>query len=115
MNITRQNKTRNKRKLRVRKNIMGSAARPRVSVFRSNKYLQAQAIDDINHKTIAGMSDSTVKKGTKTEKAKQMGEIFVEALKKNKIEVIVFDRGQYKYHGRVKAFAEALRTGGIKF
>lgn len=115
MNIVKQNKTRLTRKLRVRKSLNGTADRPRVTVFRSNKHIQAQAVDDLTHKTIAGMTDSAIKKGTKTEKAQELGKKFVEILKKNKIETIIFDRGPYKYHGRVKAFAESLREAGIKF
>lgn len=115
MNIVRQNKTRIKRKQRVRKSLFGTVQRPRLCVFRSNKYLQVQAIDDLNHKTIIGISDILVKKGTKTERAQQLGKLFFEDLKKNKIDSIIFDRGQYKYHGRVKAFAESLREAGIKF
>ena len=115
MNIVRQNKTRVKRKQRVRKTLFGTPERPRLSIFRSNQYLQVQAIDDLNHKTITGMSDILVKKGTKTERAQGLGKLFFEDLKKNKITTIIFDRGQYKYHGRVKAFAESLREAGIKF
>jgi large subunit ribosomal protein L18 len=115
MNIVRQNKTRLKRKLRNRKALYGTADRPRVSVSRSNKHLQAQAIDDLGKRTIIGISDITVEKGNKTEKAKELGKRFVDVLKKNNIETIIFDRGAYKYHGRVKAFAESIREAGIKF
>lgn len=115
MNIVRQNKTRLKRKLRNRKALFGTAQRPRVTVSRSNKHLQAQAVDDLSKKTIVGISDLIIEKGNKTEKASELGKKFVDALKKNNIETIIFDRGAYKYHGRIKAFAESIREAGIKF
>jgi len=105
-----------KRHNRIRKNIEGSAVKPRISVYRSNKFVQVQAIDDVNHKTILGMSSKTIKEGTKVESSKKLGADFAKALLKlGKFENFVFDRGGYRFHGRVKALAESLRENGLKF
>lgn len=95
----------------------GTNSKPRLSVFRSNKYIFAQAIDDVKNETIVSVSEKELKEktGTKTEKSKKMGLILAEKLKKTKIEKIVFDKGSFRYHGRVKALAEGLREGGINF
>lgn len=106
-----------KRKARVRAKIYGTAKRPRLTVFRSNEHTYLQAINDDAQKTLVAASDAakTSKiKGTKTERAVQVAEGFVSLLKKAKIKAVVFDRGSYKYHGRVKAIAETLRKEGIK-
>jgi large subunit ribosomal protein L18 len=105
-----------KRHKRIRKTISGTESRPRLAVFRSSKNLQAQLIDDVSSKTLLGMSTSKVTlKGTKTEKSKQLGKDLAVEMSKAKITEIVFDRGGYKYHGIVKALADSLREGGIKF
>lgn len=104
-----------KRKKSIRKVINGTADRPRVAVFRSNKHISAQIIDDVSCKTLAASSDQNVKKGEKTLKAKEVGLQLAKLAKNNKIEKVVFDRGGYKYHGRVKALAEGLREGGLIF
>lgn len=105
------------RHARVRARIKGTAERPRVSVFKSNKHVFVQFIDDEKGKTIlSSQIDSSKKgKGTKTEKAGTIGNELVEKAKEKGIKEIVFDRGGFKYHGRVKAVAEALRKGGLKF
>lgn len=108
-----------KRKLRVRSKLHGNAERPRVTVFRSNKYIYLQAIDDTTGTTIASAHDVSVSKeknatGTKTERATQAAVALATALKKQKVTAAVFDRGAYKYHGRVSAVAQALREQGIK-
>lgn len=105
-----------KRQKRIRMKIRGTKDKPRLSVFRSNKYIYAQAIDDIDGKTLVSVSGREVKEGkTKAEKSKALGVLLASKLKKNKKEKIVFDKGAFKYHGRVKAFAEGLREGGVNF
>lgn len=103
----RQTRTRNKVK---------TSGRPRVSVYRSNKYIFAQLIDDTKNVTIIGVSEKNLKtKGTKSEKAKALGLLLAEKAKAKKVTKIVFDRGSYAYHGRVKNVAEGLREGGMEF
>jgi large subunit ribosomal protein L18 len=103
-----------KRRIRTRNKIKGSG-KPRVTVFRSNKYIFAQVIDDIKNVTLIGISEKNIKvKGTKSERAKALGLVLAEKAKAKKITSIVFDRGSYAYHGRVKNVAEGLREGGIK-
>lgn len=102
---------------RVRGRIKETGGRPRLSVFRSNRHINAQIIDDNQGKTLVAFNDSGIemKNKTKTEIAKEVGrEIARQALKK-KIKQVVFDRGRYRYHGRVKALAEGAREGGLKF
>ena len=108
-----QNKIR--RQKRVRKNMIGTAVKPRLSVHRTNQHIFAQLIDDINQVTILSSNDASYKTGTKTEKAQKVGIKIAKACMKKKIEAIVFDRGRNKYHGRVKALAEAARTEGLNF
>jgi large subunit ribosomal protein L18 len=103
-----------KRHKKIRSKISGTDKRPRLFVFRSNKHIYASLIDDIKGKTILTTCDKDLK-GTKTERAEKIGEILAKEAKVKKITSIVFDRGGYKYHGRVKALAEALRKGGLKF
>lgn len=120
------NKTKSKdgrvarRKERTRAKIKGTAERPRLSVFRSNKHIYAQLIDDTKSASLLSVSDKKIaenkKKGKKKKDVAQMiGEVIAEKAKKKKIEKVVFDRGAYKYHGRVKAVAEGARKGGLKF
>ena len=105
-----------KRHKRIRKSITGTQEKPRLSVFRSSKHIQIQLINDESNSTILGMSTVSLKEtSTKSDKAKALGKKFAEALKDKKVESIVFDRGGYKYHGRVKAVADGLRENGIKF
>lgn len=112
--------TRNNRRLsrarRVRSKINGTETRPRVRVFRSLKSFYAQIIDDVNEKTIAQVNLKDVK-GTKNnvDGVKQLGEFLAKKCLDSGIEEVVFDRAGYKYHGKVKLFAEALRSGGLKF
>ena len=106
----------NRRQIRVRSKINSTSDRPRVSVYRSNKYVAAQVIDDIKGVTIIGISQKNLKlNGTKTEKAKSLGLELANKLKTKKITKIIFDRGSYAYHGRVKSIAEGLREGGMEF
>ena len=105
-----------KRKLRIRKKIKNISSFPRLSVFRSNKYIYAQIIDDAKKETIVGIFDKTIiGKLTKTERAKKLGtEIARKALEKN-IKKVVFDKGSYAYHGRIKEVALGAREGGLIF
>lgn len=107
-----------KLKFRIRKKISGTASCPRLSVFRSNKDIYAQLIDDQTGVTLAAANSrnkSMATTGTKTEKSKAVGLAIAEAAKAKGIEACVFDRGGNLYHGRVKALAEGAREGGLKF
>ncbi len=100
---------------RVRKNIFGTAEKPRVAVFKSGQHIYAQIIDDNAGKTLASESDLNAKGGTKTERATKVGETLAQKAVKAKITKIIFDRGGFAYHGRVAAVAEGLRKGGLQF
>jgi large subunit ribosomal protein L18 len=106
-----------RRHRRIRGKIFGTAERPRLVVFRSNKGISAQLVDDDSGKTIAGASWVGLKSfsGNKTEQATEVGKTLAAAAKEAGIETCVFDRGGYLYHGRVKALAEGAREGGLKF
>lgn len=113
--INRNRKLR--RKMRVSNNIKGIEKRPRISVFRSNKYIYAQAIDDVKRKTITSFSSLKFKDKKnlkKIEKAKEVGKKLAQLLLDKGIKEAVFDRNYYSYKGQVKALAEGLREGGIK-
>ena len=106
-----------KRQKRVRSKISGTPERPRITVFRSNKHLSLQVIDDLAGKTLVSSSDlgkESKIKGNKTEKAQAVAQDLLKKLKAKKIKSLVFDRSYYKYHGRVKIVAETLREGGIE-
>ena len=112
------NAQRQKRHTRVRGKVSGTSERPRLNVFRSGTNIYAQIIDDVNGKTL--VSASSLEKdfsceGTKTDAAKQVGVNVAERAKAKGIENVVFDRGGYVYHGRVKALAEGAREGGLQF
>jgi len=106
-------------KRRVRKTVIGTQERPRLSVFRSNKQIYVQLIDDYRGHTITATSsrdkDMAEAKGNKSEIAKQVGNRVAEKAKEQGIEKVVFDRNGYKYHGRIKALAEGARENGLKF
>ncbi len=107
-----------RRKRRVRSKISGTADRPRLAVFRSNQHIYLQAINDATGEVIAAASDAKKDKeykGTKIEAAEQVAEEMAEKLKKAKVKKLVFDRGRYSYHGRVKKAAETLREKGFDF
>jgi len=109
---------RKRRHLRVRARINGVSERPRLCVFRSNQHITAQLIDDTCGKTLLTASDLKLEgkeKQTKTERARIVGKLIAKQAKAKKIDSIVFDRGGYRYHGRVKALAEGAREGGLKF
>ena len=102
-------------KSRFKRTLIGTAERPRLSVFRSNKQIYAQLIDDANGKTIASASSLEDKKasGNKIEQAKLVGKEIAEKAKKAKISTVIFDRSGYLYHGRVKSLAESARENGL--
>lgn len=106
-----------KRALRTRKRIMADSGRVRLSVFRSNKHFYAQIIDDKKAVTLVDASEKELKelKMTKIEKAQEVGKLLAKKALAKKIDKVVFDKGSYRYHGRVKAFADAARAGGINF
>ncbi len=104
------------RKGRVRSVISGTASRPRLSVFRSNAHITAQVIDDQTGKTLATSSTSTLKvTGNKVEQAAAVGKDIAAKAQAAGVKAVVFDRGGYKYHGRVKAVADAARESGLNF
>ncbi|MDH6366140.1 MULTISPECIES: 50S ribosomal protein L18 [unclassified Breznakia] len=117
INKTARNVERKRRHVRVRKKISGTPTCPRLNVFRSNAHIHAQIIDDENGKTLVSASSVSMKlpNGGNVEAAKQVGKAIAELANKAKIENVVFDRGGYVYHGRVKALAEAAREAGLKF
>src|SRR5207248_3842357 len=103
-----------RRHRRVRKRIFGTAARPRLAVFRSNKHIYAQLIDDLSARTLAAASDADESAGDKSAKAKEVGKRLAEQAKTLGIEQVVFDRGGRLYHGRVAALADGAREGGLR-
>ncbi|TDP00947.1 50S ribosomal protein L18 [Flavobacterium sp. 245] len=116
MSLTKSER-RQRIKFRIRKTISGSAAKPRLSVFRSNKEIYAQIIDDVNGVTILAASsrEKEIGKGTNVEVAAAVGKLVAEKALKAGIETITFDRGGYLYHGRIKSLAEGARAAGLKF
>ena len=110
---------RQKIRYRIRKKINGSAAKPRLSIYRSNRDIYVQLIDDVNGQTLAATSskakDIAAQKGTKTEKSKLVGAAIAKKATELGITKVVFDRGGNLYHGRVKSVAEGAREGGLKF
>ena len=113
--------TRRRIRYRIRKRLSGSEGRPRLAVFRSDKHIYAQVIDDGSGRTVAQASSLdkelrvTGKRGGNVEAAKKVGSAIASRLKERGIENVVFDRGGYLYHGRIKALAEAAREAGLKF
>ena len=112
-----KNKLRLKRHRRIRGKISGTAERPRLSIFRSNKNIYAQLIDDVAGVTLASAStlDENVSDATKVEQAAAVGKAIAEAAKAKDISTVVFDRSGYLYHGRVQALADAARENGLEF
>jgi len=114
--MTTKFKRRNKIKRSIRLRITGTSERPRLTVFRSNKQIYAQVIDDTEGKTLAFASSLKMEeKGNKSEVAAKVGEFIAKAAKEAGVESVVFDRNGYLYHGRVKQLADAARNGGLKF
>ncbi|MFE6079365.1 50S ribosomal protein L18 [Paenibacillus sp. NPDC057886] len=118
---TDKNKARLKRHLRVRKKIQGTAARPRLNVFRSGKHMYAQIIDDVAGVTIASAStvdkelSGDIQNGASVESARKVGELVAKRAKDKGVSNIVFDRSGYLYHGRIAALATAAREAGLEF
>lgn len=114
-----RNTLRRKRHLRIRKRLVGTPAKPRISIYRSNKHIYAQIIDDVNGVTLASANsaDKSLKleKGSDVEAAKQVGTLLGERAKEANITTAVFDRSGYLFHGRVKALADAARAAGLVF
>ena len=112
--ITKQER-RIKIKHRIRKKINGTASRPRLTVFRSNKGIYVQAVNDLEGKTIVSASSKGITEGTKSEIAAKVGEAVAKKCIEAGITEVVFDRNGYLFHGRVKALADGARNGGLKF
>ena len=118
MSVVTTRQARERRHRRIRGKVAGTAERPRLAVFRSNKGIFAQLVDDESGKTIAGASWLGLPKsfkGNKIEQAAEVGKAVASAAKQAGIESVVFDRGGYLYHGRVKALADGAREGGLRF
>ena len=117
MTVVTKPQARLKRRRRVRARISGTAERPRLSVYRSNRGIFAQLVDDRAGHTIAAATwtESELRKLGPMDQAKRAGELLAERAKKAGVETCVFDRGGYRYHGRVKALAEGAREGGLRF
>ena len=118
MALSKQDR-RNRLRFRIRKTVSGTEQRPRLAVFRSNKEIYAQLIDDVSGKTITAASsrdkDIDASKVNKIEAAKLVGKSIAEKAVKSGVEAVSFDRGGYLYHGRVKSLADGAREGGLKF
>ena len=104
-----------RRRAKIRSTISGTDKLPRLRVFKSNANMYVQLIDDVNGKTLLGLDDRNIKGKNKTEKSFNLGKELASSASKLKFNSIVFDRGGYKYHGRVKSLAEGARDGGLKF
>jgi len=118
MNQIKHRKKSVRRTMSVRKNLYGTADRPRLSVHRTNKHIFAQLINDQKGEVLLGAADQGKEskiKGTKSQRAKEVALLLAEKMKKAKVKKIVFDRGPYRYHGRVKVLAQTLREEGINF
>ena len=116
MTVITKPQARLKRRHRVRAKVSGTAERPRISVFRSNRGIHAQLIDDIGGRTLAAVSwtEGDLRGLKPMEQAGKAGELLAERAKAAGIDIALFDRGGYRYHGKVKAFAEGVREGGLK-
>jgi large subunit ribosomal protein L18 len=117
MTVLTKRQRRLRRRRRVRARIVGSAERPRLSVYRSNRGVFAQLVDDAAGRTLAAVNwtEPELRKLSASEQAKRAGELLAERAKSAGVESCVFDRGGYQFHGRVKALAEGAREGGLKF
>jgi len=117
--MLKKQQKRERRHKRVRAKVSGTSKVPRLCVFRSHRHIYAQLVDDEKGKTLVTASDLEIetkkKKITKKEKALEVGKLIAKKAQKKKIKKVVFDRGGYKYHGRVKSLAEGAREGGLRF
>jgi large subunit ribosomal protein L18 len=116
MTVVTKPQARLKRRHRVRAKVSGTAERPRISVFRSNRGIHAQLIDDLGGRTLAAVAwtESDLRGLKPMEQAAKAGELLAQRAKAAGVEAALFDRGGYRYHGKVKAFAEGVREGGLK-
>jgi large subunit ribosomal protein L18 len=117
MSVKTRAQSRLRRRRRVRAKIRGTAERPRLSVFRSNRGIQAQVIDDVSGHTMAAVNwtEGDLKELKSMEQAKRAGTLLAERAKAAGVETVIFDRGGYRYHGRVKALADGAREAGLTF
>jgi large subunit ribosomal protein L18 len=117
MTVLTKPQRRLKRRRRVRAKVTGTADRPRISIFRSNRGISAQLIDDTSGRTLAAVNwtESDLRKLTGAEQATKAGELLAQRAKAAGVDAAVFDRGGYQYHGRVKAFADGARESGLEF
>jgi large subunit ribosomal protein L18 len=117
MTVKTKPQARLRRRRRVRAKVRGTAERPRLSVFRSNRGIQAQLIDDVKGHTVAAVNwvEADLKSLARMEQAKKAGELLAERAKAAGVETCVFDRGGYQFHGKVKALADGAREGGLRF
>ena len=115
MTVVTKSQARLKRRRRVRAKVVGTAERPRISVFRSNRGIHAQLIDDLDGRTLAAVAwtESDLRGLKPMEQASKAGELLAQRAKAAGVEAALFDRGGYRYHGKVKAFAEGVREGGL--
>lgn len=113
--MTKKTEKRIRLKKKIRSKIFGTAEYPRLSVFRSNKFIYAQVIDDSSGKTLAQANDTKLSKGTKTAHASEVGKLIAQACANMKITKVVFDRNGFKYTGRVKLVADSARAAGLIF
>jgi large subunit ribosomal protein L18 len=117
MSVQTRGQQRLRRRRRVREKVSGSADRPRLAVFRSNRGVQAQVIDDVRGHTLAAVNwtEPDLRELPRMEQAKRAGELIAERGKQAGVEAVVFDRGGYRYHGKVRALAEGAREAGLRF
>ena len=117
MSVKTRNQARLRRRRRVRAKVSGSGERPRLAVFRSNRGVQAQVIDDVRGHTLAAVNwtEPELRELPRMEQAKRAGELLARRAKDAGAETVIFDRGGYRYHGRVKALADGAREAGLKF
>jgi large subunit ribosomal protein L18 len=117
MSVNSRPQARLRRRRRVRAKVRGSAERPRLSVFRSNRGIGAQLIDDVQGHTVAAVNwtEGDLKSLGRMDQAKRAGEVLAERAKQAGVETCVFDRGGYRFHGKVKALADGAREGGLRF
>lgn len=116
MNVNKLKKARRvRRKKGIRKNVFGAAERPRLTIYRSNKNIYAQIINDVEGKTLVAASSVKMDNGSNIEAAVEVGKAIAEAAKATGVETVAFDRNGYLYHGHIKALADAAREAGLKF
>lgn len=113
--ITTKSQQRDRRHRRIRAKVIGTQTQPRLSIFKSNKHMYAQLIDDGANSTLLGVSSKSVKGKSMTDRAKELGVAIAKEATEKKITKVSFDRGGFKYTGKIKVFADAAREGGLKF